>query len=341
MATVIKFRWHVDELANVMSLFDVQRVYRAVASPSGPWVALTGPGTDVPLVVGVEDYLYDDVAGDPNYYYACTYYNSVSANESAMSDAVRGDLAGYCTVQDVRDAGYPETEVPSDKVVSAIALASQLIERVTGLWFEPRARTFNLNGRDIRVLRIGAPIIAVTAIHIDAEPVALDSFSVYNRHLTEGLPEPDDRADPRIEYTYGVSYFPSNLDLDLNAARFPKGTKNVTVTGYFGFTELGPYDAVGETTPGSQVPKSYGRTPDAIRRACLLLTCRYMWPLRTSEGDDLARRGLITEERTRDQSVSYARGTAAALATWASSTGDPEVDALLALYRAPMRLGAV
>ena len=59
--STIKVRWHVNELANVMDLFDVQKVYRASAA-DGPWTEITAAMTRVPLVEDVEDYLFDDAS---------------------------------------------------------------------------------------------------------------------------------------------------------------------------------------------------------------------------------------------------------------------------------------
>jgi len=83
MAT-IKVRWTVSELENVMSLYDVQKVYRSTVGAPYTWVEITGVATRVPLVAGVTNYLYDDIAGSADYYYAFSYFNSATLLESSL-----------------------------------------------------------------------------------------------------------------------------------------------------------------------------------------------------------------------------------------------------------------
>jgi hypothetical protein len=98
MAT-IKVRWTVDELANVMTLFDQQKVYWT-ASITAPivWTEATGVGTRVALQAGVTSYLFDHLTGDPTYYYSVAYYNSSTTAESNKSDPMYGALTGYSTL---------------------------------------------------------------------------------------------------------------------------------------------------------------------------------------------------------------------------------------------------
>jgi len=91
MAT-IKIRWSVAELANVMSQFDTQKVYRSTTQ-SGPWTEITTPPTRVPFVVGQTNYYFDDLTGDPTYWYTITYFNSATLNESNYGTPIRGDTA--------------------------------------------------------------------------------------------------------------------------------------------------------------------------------------------------------------------------------------------------------
>ena len=80
-----------------------------------------------------------------------------------------------------------------------------------------------------------------------------------------------------------------------------------------------------------------GRTPPAIRRATMLLVLRSMAPLSDDASFEARSRWRIIAERTRDQS--YRLGPARD-AIAASLTGDPEIDALLALYVRPTPIGA-
>ena len=70
----------------------------------------------------------------------------------------------------------------------------------------------------------------------------------------------------------------------------------------------------------------------------MLLVLRSMAPLADDASFEARSRWRIIEERTRDQSY---RLDPARVAIAASLTGDPEIDALLALYLRPSPLGAV
>ncbi|MFN7698891.1 MAG: ATP-dependent metallopeptidase FtsH/Yme1/Tma family protein, partial [Deltaproteobacteria bacterium] len=97
---------------------------------------------------------------------------------------------------------------------------------------------------------------------------------------------------------------------------------NVVVEGRWGFTE----------DDGSLE----GRTPLAVRRACLLLVLRNLAPLADDASFEARSRWRLLEERTRDQSyrLDATKQPSRAL------TGDPEVDVLLAPYVRPSPLGA-
>jgi hypothetical protein len=159
---------------------------------------------------------------------------------------------------------------------------------------------------------------------------------IYNRHLTEGLENPDDRDNPRLMFDPNADVRIQRL---LEPLLFQKGRQHVKLEGIFGYTELGPSDPVGETSPGSQVPLSYGSTPPLIERAAMLLVARYLEPVSAGGGAQFRTRNNIIEERTRDQmyklaSVSEADGSY-------GMTGDIEVDKILIHYTAPLAITAI
>lgn len=336
----IKIRWSVPELANVMSKFDVQKVYRSTAGPTGPWTEITTPPTRVVLVTGVENYLYDDMAGDVSYYYAMSYYNTATTEESNLSEPIRPELAGYISIEDVREQGFQDPPYSDAQVIAAIEMATALIDKVTGQWFEPRTRTFKLDGRwDSRGVRflLNHPIIAITKLTITDDEQDLTNYVIYNRHLTEGLERPNDRANPLISFDISEGFIPGVTVAEGQV--FFEGTQNIEIEGVFGWTELAPNDPVGETAPDSQVPMSYGRTPPMIKRAALMLVADLIEPIADSGGGPGVA-GAIVKEKTRDQEVQYYAGASAAVSA-NSLTGNPRVDAILGAYRAPVGMGAV
>lgn len=92
MAT-IKIKWTVEELTNVLSQFDTQKVYRSTTGETGVYSEITIPSTRVDLVAGQSYYYFDDINGDASYYYKVTYYNSTTTNESTASNAISGNTA--------------------------------------------------------------------------------------------------------------------------------------------------------------------------------------------------------------------------------------------------------
>jgi len=103
---------------------------------------------------------------------------------------------------------------------------------------------------------------------------------------------------------------------------FPKGRGNVIAEGRWGYTE-------DDGTPD-------GRTPLAVKRACILLVLRGLHPLADDAAFEARSRWRIIEERTRDQSYRLDPNRDGGLAL----TGDPEVDALLTPYVRTSPVGA-
>jgi len=336
MAT-IKVRWRVNELVNVMSLFDVQKVYRSTVGPPYNWVEITGPGTRVPLVAGQESYLYDDTTGDISYYYAFSYYNSTTTHESNLSDAIRGGVSGYLTIQDVRDAGFSDTLYSDDQVIDAIQYASSVIEEVTGQWFEAKFRSFRLDvpNTTLEVL-LDVPIIALSTASFWDEAIEIDDLWVYNRHLTMGIAE--DLRNPKLVFKEDYRTLRQRR-LYGGSRRFGSSNQRLALSGYFGYTVLGRTETPAETSDGSQVPVSYGETPPEIKRAALLLVQRYLPTIASGDGDDAVLTARLTGVKTRDQSITLAGpvGTDASYGV----TGILEVDRILSAYMGPMRAGVV
>ncbi len=338
MAT-IKIRWTVDELANVMSLFDTQRVWRTASITAPSWVEVTTALTRVDLVAGVTSYLFDDIAGDPSYYYAISYYNTSLASDSSLSEPMQGASIGYISIADIRAEGFTEAMVDDTSVQRGINRATALIEKATGRWFEARSRVFQLDGKKSQDLMLNIPVIALTGLSLvdqygETEAIDLTEVWVYNRHLTQGLINPDDRDDPRISWR-DVTRRAGDV-----GGGFLVGKRNIQATGYFGYTELNPLLTPGETAAGSQVPLDYGETPELIKLASVLLTVRQMYPRATGEGEELSMRKRIIEERTRDQMYKLSESTNNADNSF-GTTGDVEVDTLISGYVAPMGVGVV
>lgn len=253
-----------------------------------------------------------------------------------FSLAVPAGKTIYALPSAVRGEGLLATgpnAVSDARLMLAAVRAAAFIETITRRFFEPRYAELRVDGRSSGGCLLDDPVIAIerityatTHLLLSQLPAESDTYRVYNRHLS-GLKQPDDRDNPRIEL-YGLrDYLTIYSQEDL---RFPKGFQNLTITGVFGYTEP-------DGTP-------YGRTPELLAQAALLLTIRY-----TAKATDTnAQMGnrfnhRITSEKTRDQSVTYGAGLAGGLsagATVGAFTGDPEIDNLIGMFLAPPQMGA-
>jgi len=92
MAT-IKVKWTIEELANVLTQFDTQKVYRSTTGEAGVYSEVTTPSTRVDIITDQYHYTFDDILGDASYYYKVTYYNSLTDNESTASNPISGQTA--------------------------------------------------------------------------------------------------------------------------------------------------------------------------------------------------------------------------------------------------------
>lgn len=235
----------------------------------------------------------------------------------------------YALVSDLRAEGITPQRLPDVRAQDLLNRVTTIIADVTGRIFAPMPKIIQINGRGRKAIQLGEEIIAVEYVHLVpqgtgeittgvdglivdgvvdgvGDPVDLDSLLIYSRHLSQRLIRPDDRNNPRIELQRGC---------------FPRGRQNVMVSGVFGYTE---YD-------GSPM----GRTPDAIRRATIMLLSNEVSPLAGRESANQALR--VTMEKTRDQTVMYAQPRAAGVGL---STGDLDVDMILSNYLRPPSMGA-
>ena len=244
----------------------------------------------------------------------------------------------YCTVYDLLDEGL-SSSVPAARAQAMIVRASRYVEHFTGRTFDGTRKTIRVNGTGGRALLLNEPIIALEATRItlttgfgSSDVVAPeDAIQVYNRHLTQGLFDPDDRNNPKLEFVHGDDLGGVNFNVDeqtgyrLLSLVWPRGRQNVQLSGLFGFTE----------PDGSHI----GKTPDLVREAAKLFVFRHSEAMSSRAGSPTD--AFVTQEATRDQSVSYRGATPGASGSgFASLTADWEIDQLLIGFIRPPRLGA-
>ena len=249
-----------------------------------------------------------------------TAYNSPQAQYSLVTD-LRTFLD--CDTKDFSDIALKRT----------IIKASALIERVTGRYFEPRFTTQRLGGNSSRKLELGPAIVSVSSVGIDTEPtqsgdlvVELDLLRIYNRHLAQGMIDPDDRDNPLLEFVhsddlYGIRFIPFR-GISLRSLAWPIGVQNIHVRGFFGFTD----------PDGSP----WGETPEPIQHVCRLICAREVGKPGTDKREDAQWRWRVKSEKTREVEIQMVEPR-----KWGEYFGDPEIDSILSSYLRPPRIGAV
>jgi hypothetical protein len=209
----------------------------------------------------------------------------------------------YASAEDLRAEGVTAAMASDARLLSLLVEAGALLDRVTGWFFEPRQKTFRLDGRGTPTLELPTPPLQLDEVHIFGATISMhpDDMVIVGAPVEPGFDAPR---------------------LTLRRAVFPRGAGNVEASGVWGYTEP-------DGTP-------LGRTPLTIRRAAMLLVLRQLPKL--TDADSAAARSAwrLLEERTRDQSYRLAARRDAGVVL----TGDPEVDELIARYRRPAGLGA-
>jgi hypothetical protein len=274
-------------------------------------------------------------SGGPSYTYAQPF--------EVVKEVWDAGGRAYATVQSFRDEGVTVGAISDAKLYRKILAASQLFELYTERTFVPEALTVKLDGNGGKELLLRDPIIALESIALTSDLVVpsvpsldLSAIKVYNRHITEGLRNPDDRESPRIAWAedgigsysgYGYNgYDRARWTADL-CWRWPRGTQNVIITGLFGYTE-----ANGTPTGG---------VPQQVARAVQLLTLRDLPALTDTAAREDANRWRLTGERTRDQAYTMLNGTdiGQRRAAIGSFTGDPAIDGIIEMFKRPFVVG--
>jgi len=318
MAT-IKLTVTVEKLDNVLTLFDVMKVYRA-AVVGGPYLEITAPGTRVALVAGQTVYTFDDVAGDPAFYYKTSYFHETTLLESSLSDPIQGDAdALYVSIGDIRGEGVPAT-VSDARILEGIQTWQAFVDRTCRQWFVPRQMTWDLDGNGTTLLQLPVPIVSVSALYMNGDfsaAVAPEAFVVYNGRGESGR---DDRKNPRVKLVSAeTNIFEGVGPVQRNLFTFRVGEKNQRLVGSFGFIEPD------------------GSTPALIKYAIRKLVVRSVRPL-WSTGGGASPAGPMIEEETDRHRRKWSDASVASK-VW-TTTGDPEIDQILATYRAPLAMRA-
>ena len=154
----------------------------------------------------------------------------------------------YTTIQDVREEGFEDCDADDARVQKAIDKATRDIDRFLKRFFAPRKMTFRRTWNGAPELLLDQPILAldrVQLINTDqtlGEILKVDEFVTFNRHVAQGLDEPDDREDPKVAFVFlhPNVLVPHVLNTHRNVTLqrlFHARTLNVELEGWFGYTD--------------------------------------------------------------------------------------------------------
>jgi len=240
-------------------------------------------------------------------------------------------MGAYVTLAEARLAGIPGPTgagaIADDVVQEQLIRWSEFIDAATKQWFESRYVSMKLDGNDSRTLFLPVPIISVERVYMNSNftnPIDANLFAVYNRR--DSLR--DDRRNPMIKLAgSGLGIY--NAGDFRMGSMFIRGEQNQQIDGTFGFTEAD------------------GTTPKMIKRAVLKLAIRELqggggtlWN-QVAGGGSPAGGGMIQSETTDGHTISYNAFSIKPTAPGLNGiTNDPEVDRILDLYRAPLKIAA-
>ena len=235
-------------------------------------------------------------------------------------------MGSYVTLEEARSAGVPGT-ISDDVLMPVLVRWSEFIDAATKQWFEPRYLSLKLDGNDSRTLFLPVPVITVERFYMNSNftnPLDPKLISVYNRRDAAR----DDRRNPMIKLQgagLGVFDVP---DFRLGMM-FIKGEQNQQIDGTFGFVEEDL------------------STPKMIKRAVLKLSIKQlqngggnMWN-EVAGAAPLAGGGQVQSETTDGHTISYAAFSVKPVQAGLNGiTNDAEVDRIIDLYRAPLKIAA-
>jgi hypothetical protein len=231
----------------------------------------------------------------------------------------------YVTLKEARDEGVPDT-IENGALLAALKRQSEFIDRATGQWFESRALALTLDGNQSSTLMLPVPIIKLEALYINSDFTnKLDPslYVVYDRRDAMR----DDRRNPMIKLGGNRMTIFDSPGFRLGTL-FIQGTQNQRLEGTFGFVEPD------------------GTTPDLIKRAVLKLAIKQLQPSSTGTlWDEVAAgagfQGTVTSETTDGHSIAYNAFQYKPMRAGLNGyTNDAEVDAIIALFKAPIKIAS-
>jgi hypothetical protein len=115
---LIKLNLVAADIDTVRESFDRMKAYRSTTGIDGTYTEITTPATRPVLEAGKAIYEYVDENGHEDYYYRFSYFNTLSALESSLSDPQQGEgdsALGIITVEEIKQNYLFGLDLTNDK----------------------------------------------------------------------------------------------------------------------------------------------------------------------------------------------------------------------------------
>ena len=210
--------------------------------------------------------------------------------------------------------------VPKAYGEQLISQAMALIDERTGQFFNKRSGVFNLEGNNTALMLFPVPIIEIEKMIANSSTTELKEGQDFDFVAFKGRSRPqDDRRNPRIKLNIGRG----RSDIysgSLTSRVFVKGALT-EITGSFGFLEPD------------------GSTPALIKKATALLVMVDINEPVGSTASSSSGAGPLKRLKVDLHEKEFFEASSNKDSVKSSASGNEEVDRIIALYRAPIRIG--
>jgi len=197
--------------------------------------------------------------------------------------------------------------------------AMQFIDEKTGQYFNKKTGIFQIEGNNTPLMHLPVPIIDITEFTVNSADTPLTEGEDYDFVAFKGRQNPqDDRRNPRIKLNFGRGRN-SIYSGSLTSRAFMKGTF-ATITGSFGFLEPD------------------GTTPLMIQRAVKLLVMKEINNQIGESASSTSGTGPLKRLKVDLHEQEFFELSQNKDSSRSSSSGDAEVDRIIATYRTPIRI---
>lgn len=280
------------------------------ADTDSPWT----PSSSLPPGAYTIEWRWTETSGGTEY----RWLQKFRVESSAYAGI---SYATYISPGEIRDEGITASDLSNSRLERLIEQVQNYIEQMTRNVFRPVYMEYVLDGAHNDRVFLSHPIIGIDELKANGNTSAISSSSfavAYERvdQLHKVVSSPDRRRNPWLRFR-GATDIYSGVQ-----SRFRKGASNIVVTGVFGFLE------------------SDGSCPPLIRDAALRLVSLNAPKLPVGSANHGNHGAPINYETVDRHTISYSVQHSASARTLLALAGAREVEEVLTMYRAPIRLAA-